>query len=529
MTESTENKGDMQGAARLGRRDWAALVVLTLSTFIVILDSSVAFIALPAILEDVGGTLDEATFVLAGFILSFVVFVLFFGKLADIYGRRLLFILGIAVFTLASLACAVSPSIEFLIGARVVQGIGAAMVEPTVLALILTTFPRERLGLAFGVQGVAAGISASVGPIVGGLITTALSWEYIFLVNLPIGIVAIAGALLFISESRAEGASRRLDVPGLLCSGGGIFLLVFAIIEGERLGWGSAVILGSFAGAALLLVLFVVVEGRVREPLVDLGLFKDRLFAVGNILRAITEFGVLGVFFALALFLQVQLGYSALETGLQLLPLVVASFAISPLAGSLSDWVDARWLVVPGLLLVAGGTFWLARLSPETEWTFFIAPLAISGAGLSMLYGPTTSTTLRNVPDEQSGVASSISYTAFLLGSELGLALVGAVLQSRLAANVRDALSGTDLPPRAADKIASSVSGGGFDGTGTETGGPGAAQIQGLVEGAFADAVNTAFLWCAAVALLGAIVALFFSPGGKARATEAAVREVREQ
>lgn len=277
MAGTTENEGDVQGTegpTRLGRRDWAALVVLTLSTFIVILDSSVAFIALPAILEDVGGTLDEATFVLAGFILSFVVFVLFFGKLADIYGRRLLFILGIGVFTLASLACAVSPSIEFLIGARVVQGIGAAMVEPTVLALILTTFPRERLGLAFGVQGVAAGISASVGPIVGGLITTSLSWEYIFLVNLPIGVVAIVGALLFISESRAEGASRRLDVPGLLSSGGGIFLLVFAIIEGEKLGWGSAVILGSFAGAALLLALFVVVEGRVREPLVDLALFN---------------------------------------------------------------------------------------------------------------------------------------------------------------------------------------------------------------------------------------------------------------
>lgn len=443
---------------------------------------------------------------------------LFFGKLADIYGRRRLFTLGIGVFTLASLACAISPSIEFLIGARVVQGIGAAMVEPTVLALIKATFPRERLGLAFGVQGIAAGISASVGPILGGLITSALSWEYIFLINLPVGVVAIVGALLAVSESQAEGASHRLDVPGFLCSGGGIFLLVFAIIEGERLGWGSATILGSFAGAALLLALFVLVESRVPEPLVDLGLFKDRLFAVGNVLRAVTEFGVLGVFFALALFLQVQLGYSALQTGLVLLPLVAASFVISPLAGSLSDRVDARWLVVPGLLLVAGGTFWLAHVSPQTEWTFFVAPLAISGAGLSMLYGPTTSTTLRDVPTEQSGVASSISYTTFLLGSELGLALVGAVVQSQLAANVRDALSGTDLPAETVERISSSIAEGGFGGSAAQTGAAGTEQIRGLIEGAFADAVNTAFLSCAAVALLGAIVAMFFSAGKRAKA-----------
>ena len=520
MTDSAGSGSETRSTGRLRAGNWAALVILTLSTFIVVLDATVVNITVPAILEDLDGTLAQSTWVLAGFILSFAALLLVFGKLADIYGRRILFVSGVVVFTLASLACALSPSIEFLIGARVVQGVGAAMVEPAVLALIKATFPPQKLGLAFGVQGIAAGLAASLGPTVGGLITTSLSWEYIFFLNLPVGIVAIVGALAVIPESRAEGASRRLDLPGLLFSGAGIFLLVFAIIEGEKLGWGSAAILGSFAGAAVLLALFFIAESRVREPLVPLSLFKDRLFAVGNVLRAVTEFGVLGVFFALALFLQIQLGYSALQTGLVLLPLVAASLVVSPVAGSLSDRVDARWLVVPGLLLVAGGTFWLAHVSPQTEWTFFIAPLTVSGVGLSMLYGPTTSTTLRNVPTEQSGVASSISYAAFLLGSELGLALVGAVLQSQLAANVRDSLSGTDLPAGTVEKISSSITGGGFGESTVQTGGPGAVQIQGLIEEAFADAVNTAFLGCAAVALLGAVLAMFFSPTGKAKAVE---------
>jgi EmrB/QacA subfamily drug resistance transporter len=504
-----------EGSAHLGRRRWATLVILTLSTFIVTLDSAVVFIALPAILQDLGGTLDEATWVIAAFVLSFAVFLLPFGRLADIYGRRFLFMSGIVVFALASLGCALAPSMEFLIGARVVQGIGAAMVEPTVLAIIKATFPSERLGLAFGVQGIAAVLGAAFGPILGGIITTALSWEYIFLLNVPVGVVAVAGALLVVPESRAEGVSRRLDLPGLLFSGTSVFFLVFAIVEGERFGWGSVTILGSFVAAAVLLALFIITELRVRVPLVDLTLFKDRLFAVGNVLRGVVEFATLGLFFPLALFLQIQLGHSPLDTGLLLLPLIVASFFTSPLAGALSDRVDVRLIVVPGFVVVAVGIFWVAHLSPETGWKFFIAPLAIAGAGLGALEAPTVSATLRNVPTAQSGIASSVSYTTFLIGLELGVAVVGAVLQSQLVANVKDALSGANLPPGVAEEI-SSLSEGGVSGQpAAQISGPGAARIQGLIEGAFAAAVNTALFSCVAVALLGAVVALFFSSNRK--------------
>lgn len=517
MTDHDIRDSTADVPASFDRTQWAILIILTLSTFIVLDDASAVFIALPSILADLGGTLAQSTWILASFILSFAVFLLLFGKLGDIFGRRLMFVSGIGVFTLASLACAIAPSIEFLIGARVVLGIGAAMVEPTVLALIKSTFPREKLGLAFGVQGIAAGIGASLGPILGGFITTTLSWHYIFLLNVPIGIVAIVGALLTIRESRAEGISRTIDVPGLVTSGAGLFFLVFALVEGERLGWDSTTILGSFAAAIALLPLFVVIESRVRNPLVDLTLFKDRLFAVGNVLRGITEFGSLGVFFALSPFLQIVLGYSAFETGLVLLPLVAASIIVSPLAGSLSDRVDARWLVAPGFLLVAGGNFWLAHLSPETGWAFFITPLAVLGAGLATLYGPTTSTTLRDIPDELSGIASSVSYTAFLLGSELGVAVVSAVLQSQLTANVRDALAGTTLPAEEIDRISSSVSERTTSGQpAAQGGGPDAPQIQGLIDGAYADAVNTALLACVAAALLGTLASLFFSSRRKA-------------
>ena len=492
------------------KQEWATLTVLTLSTFIVMVDSTVVNIALPAMLENLGGTLDEATWTLVGFILPFAASLLFFAKLGDICGRRLLFVSGIGVFTLASLMCALSPSMEFLIGARMVQGIGAAMMQPTALALITATFPPERFGLAFGVQGIAAGIGASIGPILGGIITTGLSWEYIFMLNVPVGAVTIAGALLVIPESRAEGASRRLDIPGLLLSGAGIFFLIFAIIEGERLGWASVSILSSFAAAAILLALFLIVELRVREPLVDLDLFKDRLFAVGNVLRAVVEFATLGIFFALVIFLQIPLGFSALESGLQLLPLVVTSFFISPLAGNISDRVDVRLVVVPGLLLVAGGAFWLAHVSSQTEHTFFIAPLAVLGMGLGALYGPTTGATLRNVPTAQTSVASGVSYTTFLLGEQLGLAVVGALLQSLFVANVKDTLSEASVPSAVADRIASSLSEGGVQPAG-QLSHPGVARIEGLTQSAFADAVNSALLSCVAVALLGAVVALFLN------------------
>lgn len=486
---------------KLGTRMWLGLVVLTLSTFIVVLDASVVFIAMPAILDDLDGSLTQATWVLAGFILIFAILLLPAGKAGDIVGRKRLCLAGIAVFTLASVACALAPTMEVLIAARIVQGVGAAMVEPTVLALIKRTFPAGKVGLAFGVQGVAAGVAASVGPTFGGFLTTAASWEWIFLINVPVGIVAIVGIALTLTDEPVGDVPRQMDWIGSLLSAAAIFALIFAIIEGEDRGWGSPLIIALFGSSAVFLALFILIERRVRYPLIDLNLFRDKMFSIGNVLRGSVEFITLGLFFPLALFIQIQLGYSALETGLIFLPLVLASFISSPLGGALSDRIDARLVLVPGLLLSALGVFLVARLESDTNWTFFILPLALLGLGLGSLYGTTVNVALRNVPNRQTGVASGVSYTAFLLGSELGIAIVGSTVNNRLSANLQDEAQRQGIPAEAFDDIDTQDIG--LEPPEDPTG-----QFDAIFGAAFADAVNIALYICLGVAVFAAILAL---------------------
>lgn len=516
MNERDVRDSGTRGPARLGRRRWAMLGIFTLSSFIVVLDFGSFFIPLPSIMEDLGGTLDEVTWVIGAFILAFAVFLLPFGRLADMYDSRLLFLSGVTVFILASVACALAPSIEFLIGARAVLGTGAAMLEASVYALIKSTFSPERQSLAFRVQGSAFILGAFLAPILSGAITTGLSWEYIFWLNVVVGVGVFAGALPLIPASRGEGESRRLDVTGLVSGGTGLFALFFAIIEGSRFGWGSAAILGSFGAAVVLLALFVAAESRARDPLVRLSLFNDRIFAVGNLLRWASDFASLGVFFALSHFVQVQLGYSALVMGLLLMSVNVGALVIAPFTEPLSGRVDVRLIVVPGFLLVAGGTFWVAHVSPETGWVFFLAPLAIVGAGFGAQEGPIMTARDRDVPPALANAAWRVSYSIFLLGVGLGAAVVSAVWQSQFVANAKEAISGAELPPGIADRVASSLFEGGVSGQpGARISGPGATQVQRLIEVAFANAVNTALLGCVVVALLGAVVALFLSSNRK--------------
>lgn len=424
---------DTASPERLDRRQWLSLVVMTVSTFVVLLDTTVVNVALPVIVRDLDGSLDAATWVLAGFVLAFAVLLLPAARVADRYGRRLMFVLGMAVFGAASLWCALSGSLAQLVTARVLQGAGAAMVEPTVLALITTTMPSTRRGLAFGVQGIAAGLGVLLGPTLGGAVTTGLSWEYVFLLNVPVALLAVIVAPFVVQESRTSSPAKGVDLPGVALSSAGLFLLVFPMIEGERLGWTSPVVLGSFAAAAVTLTCFVLVERRVARPLLDLRLFADRLFAVGNVLRAVVQFVTLGTFFPVVLLLQLELGYSALGSAVVLLPLVVASVVLSPVAGSLSDRVDVRLLVVPGLLLVAAGAVLLALAVTATGLPLLLVALGVVGAGLGMLEAPTTSATLRDVPEHRAGLASGVSYVTLLVGAELGLAVSTAVVQYQVA------------------------------------------------------------------------------------------------
>ncbi|WP_079529257.1 MFS transporter [Halobacillus hunanensis] len=443
------------------------LFVLTMSSFVVVLDSSSMFIPLPTIMKDLGGSLDQATWVIAAFTLSFAVFLHPSAAVANIYGKRKLFLSGVMVFTIFSIACAIAPSMEFLIGARIVLGIGAAMIEASVFALIKTTFTGEKQQLAFKVQGIAFIAGALLGTPLSGAITTFLSWEYIFWLNVLIGIVVILATPYVISKSSPVYDQQMPNMTGLVFGGIGLFLLFFSIIEGAQFGWFSPVILAFFGVSIALLFLFVISELCVQHPLINMRLFH-KSFTLGNFLRWASEFASMGIYFAISDFLQTQIGYSALISGLLLLTVIVGGIVVSPVTELLAKRVDARWLVTPGFLLVAIGTFWLAHVSAETTWVFFLAPLVVAGAGFVAQEDLSVNIRDKNVSTKKSDAAWRISYTIFLLGIGLGVSVVSAIWQSQLMANVKEA-----------------------------------------------EAINGALLSCVLVSLLGAIIGLFVSANRK--------------
>jgi EmrB/QacA subfamily drug resistance transporter len=493
----------------------AVLAVLLVGAFILVFDSAAVVIPLPAILRDLGGTIDEATWAYAAFILAFAMFLLPAARAAEARRRRLLFVSGMAIFTLASLACALAPSMGFLIGVRAVQGLGAALAEPAIYSLVRAAFQGERRERALGAHRAAFGLAALSAPIVSGLITTGLSWEGVFYLDVAAGAVAVAGGVLVVREPRAGDAWRSLDMPGVLLGGIGLVAVLFAIVEGTRFGWRSAVILMSFAVAAVLLALFVLNELRAVDPLIDRSLFRSRPFTIGNLARAAGEFASLGLFFLLSHFLQVQLGYSALVAGALLMSVIFGAILASAVSESVAGQADVRLLVFLGFLLVAGGTFWLAYSSPHSSWPFFIAPLMIAGMGFGAQEDPAVSTALKDVPPERYVTARSISYTAYLLGIALGVAVVSGVWQSRFVANATSALTAGGLPPTA-HRIASTLATGGVSGNpAAQVTGAGATDLRDLVQRAFSSAVDSALLSCVSVALLGALLALFLSARGK--------------
>lgn len=503
---------EIDESTRLSKTQWIMLITLTVSSFLVVLDFASIFIPLPTIMEDLGGTLNQATWVIVAFVLFFTVCLLPSAALVDYFGGRQLFLSGITIFSLASVACGFAPSTEFLIGARTVLGIGAALIEVSVFALIKAVIPEEIQGQALKVQGIAFIAGGLLGTPLSGVITTGLSWEFIFWLNVLVSVVVLPMALRVIPKSDSIQSPRRFDITGVIFSAAGLFFLFFAIIEGTRFGWNSPVILSSFGVAVVLLVLFGVMELRVQDPILDFNLFKNRLFSVGNILRWASEFTSMGIYFAISHYFQVQLGHSALLTGLLLLSVIIGGILVSPVTEPLAKRVDARWLIAPGFLLVAGGTFWLAHVSSETEWIFFLAPLAIVGAGFVAQEDPTINARDRNIPSERSEAAWRISYIVFLLGIGLGVSVVSAVWQSRFMSNMREAL-GADLPPNVSGKISTLIDGGMSGRPAAEISGSEA--IQQLIQVGFADAVNVALISCFIVAIMGAILALFFTSNWK--------------
>ena len=419
---------------QLGREQnrWLTLGALAFALFMIMLDNTIVNVALPAIGDDLGVGLSELEWTVNAYALTFAVLLLLGGELADYLGRRRIFLLGLTVFTLASLACGLSTSVAMLVGARAVQGLGAALMLPAALGTIPVLFAPHERGTAIGVWAGASLTALTIGPLVGGLVVEHLSWHWIFYVNVPIGVVGLVAALLLVPESHDRSHAQRLDGAGLVTSAVGLFALTFALIEGSAYGWGSPLIVGSFAAAAAGLVGFVIVERRQRLPMLDLSLFADRTFAGANAVALLSILALFGVFFLFPIYLQSVLEFSALETGATFLPMTLVLAATTPLAGRLCDRCGPRLPMTVGMTVVALALALAARLDAEAGFWSVAPTLLVAGIGFALTMTPMTAAVLMSAPDDKAGVASAVVNTFRQIGGALGVALMGAIVSASL-------------------------------------------------------------------------------------------------
>src|SRR4051794_41589363 len=416
-------------------RKWWTLAAVCVATFMLLLDVTIVNVALPDIQTSLGSSFDDLQWVVDAYALTLASLLLTAGALADLLGRRILFAVGLVLFTLASAACGAAQSPLWLEVSRGVQGIGGAILFATSLALLANAFRGRERGTAFGVWGAITGVAVALGPVVGGALTTALSWRWIFFVNLPVGVVALAITLWKVDESRfREG--RRVDWIGFVLFTASLAALVYALIKSEQLGWGSTTIVACLAGAVVGLVLFVIAERLQQAPMFDLHLFRKPTFAGG----AFAAFGLSAALFAmllyLVLYLQDVLGGAALTTGLRLLYLSGGSLVAAAISGRLSARVPIRLLIGPGLGLVGLGLLLMRGIEPGTDWTHLIPGFVCAGVGTGLVNPPLASTAIGVVPPEQAGMASGINSTFRQVGIATGIGALGAIFQHNQSANL---------------------------------------------------------------------------------------------
>jgi EmrB/QacA subfamily drug resistance transporter len=413
-------------------RKWWTLAAVSFGLFMIMLDNTIVNVALPSIQRDLHIGLSELEWIVNGYALTFAVLMLTGGKLADMYGRRRMFIVGLLIFTLASLACGLAPSAHFLIGARVVQGAGAALMNPATLSIITATFPPRQRGMAIGIWAGTSAMALAIGPLVGGLITQYIDWSWIFFINVPVGVLGIVVARLAIDESRDTSNEQRLDLPGLITSAVGLFGLTYGLIEANQYGWTSTRILVCFGIAIVGLGAFVLLELRQRIPMLDLALFKNRTFAGANVTMMLVALAMFGVFFYVSLYLQNILGYSPTKAGASFLPMTILIILIAPIAGKFSDKVGSRWLVGIGMTLVAGSLLIFSRMGENGTWWDLFPGLVVGGVGMALVMTPTTAAAMGSVEVDKAGVGSAVLNSFRQVGGALGIAIMGAIVAASL-------------------------------------------------------------------------------------------------
>jgi EmrB/QacA subfamily drug resistance transporter len=484
-------------------RKWWTLLAVCTGVFMLLLDITIVNVALPDMQAAFGASLADLQWVIDAYALTLAALLLTAGSIADLAGRRRVFAVGIVVFTGGSLLCGLASGATFLALARALQGIGGAIMFATSLALLAQAFPARERGVAFGVFGAVTGVAVAVGPVLGGVITSGLSWRWIFFVNLPIGVLALAATLLRVEESRAPGASRP-DWPGFATFSLALAGLVYGLIRSQPDGWGSAGVAGSLAAAAVLLAAFVVVEWRSPHPMFDLGLLRVPTFTGGLIAAWAISASLFSMLTYLVLYLQNVLGYSALQTGVRFLPMTGTIFVCAAIAGRLTDRVPTRVLIGPGFALVGAGLLLMRGLAAGDDWTHLLPGFIVAGLGAGLVNVPLASTAVGVVEPARAGMASGINSTLRQVGIATGVAALGSILASRVRDLVAARLPGVPHVHAIADAV-----GNGHIAQ-TLHGAPPQARerIAHAAEASFAGALNTILLIAGLTALVAAVATL---------------------
>jgi EmrB/QacA subfamily drug resistance transporter len=422
-------------------RKWWTLIAVSVAIFMLLLDITVVNVALPDIQRSLHSSFSDLQWVVNAYSLTLAAFLLTSGSLADLLGRRRVFVTGLVVFTAASAACGLAGSPLALNLFRAVQGTGGAMMFATSLALIASAFHGPERGLAFGVYGGVIGAAVAVGPVIGGVITQGIGWEWIFFVNVPIGIAAVFLTMSQVQESRDPNA-RGVDWIGLVTFSGALFTLVLALIKGNDKGWGSTEIVSLLVGSVVLLAIFLVAELRQERPMLDLSLFKKPAFTGASLVALAISSSMFSMFLYLTLYVQDVLGYDPLQAGLRFLPITLMSFFVAPISGKLSVRLPIRLLIGTGLLLVSGGLLSMTAVDASSGWTVLVPGFLLAGAGIGMVNPPLASTAVGVVHHSRSGMASGINNTFRQVGIATGVAGLGAVFQHQIAVKTSAALVG---------------------------------------------------------------------------------------
>jgi EmrB/QacA subfamily drug resistance transporter len=418
-------------------KKWWTLAAVSVGLFMIMLDNTVVNVALPSMQESLHMTYSELEWVVAAYALTFAAFMLTGGKLADLLGRRLIFMAGLVIFTAASLACGLAPNGGFLIGARIVQGVGGALMNPATLSIITATFPPRQRGAAIGIWAGVSAMALAIGPLVGGLLTEHANWNWIFFINVPIGLLGLVASPLLIYESRDTSHEQRPDIPGLVTSGIGLFALTYGFIEANNYGWTSGRIIGAFVLAVVALAMFIVLERHQRLPMLDLSLFRDRTFAGANLAMLLIGLAMFGLFLFVSLYMQQVLRFSPVEAGATFLPMTLLVIALAPQAGRLSDRVGSRWLVGGGMTLLSASLLWYTMLGTGASFWSLLPALLLGGVGMASTMTPVTAAAMSSVPVDKAGVGSAVLNSMRQVGGSLGIGVMGAIVAASRADSLR--------------------------------------------------------------------------------------------